>query len=133
MSYSKMRVEIPSNPAEMLSLAKNINQKHIEDGNASPLIAITSNNWVEEGPKIDYCLEKHNEAEAYKAKAEAAYKERDLALEGIGKAVRASRDVLSGVHHENMKRMTDWGFSVTESVKVGPKKTVGGSGNGTPA
>jgi hypothetical protein len=39
-----------------------------------------------------------------------AYKERDLQLEGI--------------HHDNTKRLADWGFSVVEGSKPDPKKAV---------
>lgn len=83
--------------------------------------SITTNNWTEEGPKIELGLQKHKEAEDLKDQMEKAYKERDLLVEGILKAVRASRDVLTGVNHDNMKRLSEWGFNVIESTKSKPK------------
>lgn len=121
MSYSKMRVEIPDNPVERLDLASDIYKKHTADGTTSPLNAIATDNWSVEGPKIALCIAKHDEAEESKRKMEALYKERDLLLAGIDNAIRSSRDVLAGVHHDNMKRLADWGFTVVESPKPGPK------------
>lgn len=121
MSTQKMRVEIPENPKSLLELALEIRKKHIADSSSSPLNSITANNWSEEGPKIETCLQKHNEAEDLKDRMEEAYKERDLLLPGIIKAVRASRDVLTGVNHDNMKRMSEWGFTVIESAKPSSK------------
>jgi hypothetical protein len=123
MSYTKMRVEIPENPKLLLGLAADIYKRHNADGDSSPFSSIKSNNWSTEGPKIGLCLKKHNEAELLKAKMEEAYKERDLLFDGISKAVRASRDVLTGIHHDNMKRMSDWGFTVIESPKVITKQS----------
>lgn len=117
MSTQKMRVEIPENPKLLLDLALEIHAKHTADGSSSPLNSITANNWSQEGPKIELCLQKHNEAESLKSQMEKAYKDRDLLLSGIQKAVRASRDVLTGVNHDNMKRLSEWGFNVIESAK----------------
>jgi hypothetical protein len=117
MSTTKMRVEIPTNPKSLLDLAKEIYDKHLEIGSSSPLSSIEDNNWTTEGPKIQACLNMHNEAEQLKGQMEKAYKDRDLLLLGIDKAVKASRDVLSGINHSNMKRLTDWGFSVIEAAK----------------
>lgn len=65
-----------------------------------------------EGPKLDSALAKHNEAEELRKKMEAAYKERDLLLTDMPKIIRASRDILTGINSQNMKRLGDWGFTV---------------------
>lgn len=112
-----MRVEIPENPKSLLDLAAEILKHHTELGEKSPLNVIEKDNWTTEGPNVKLCLDKHNEAEDLKANMEKAYKDRDVMLEGIIKTVKASRDVLTGAYHDNMKRMSDWGFIVYESVK----------------
>ncbi len=124
MSTIKMRVEIPLNPKSKLDLAAEIFKKHVELGSKSPLNVIETNNWIDEGPRIDLCLLLHREAENLKDKMEKAYKERDLMLSGIDKAIKASRDVLTGANHENMKRLTEWGFEVTEAPKTVRKTEV---------
>lgn len=122
MSSTKMRVEIPTNPKSLLDLAEEIYAKHTDIGTTSPLTSIEENNWTEEGPKIKPCLDKHTEAEDLKKQMEKAYKDRDLMLLGIEKAVKASRDVLTGINHSNMKRLSDWGFNVIESPKPSTEK-----------
>ncbi|HAM98678.1 MAG TPA: hypothetical protein DCQ26_08695 [Marinilabiliales bacterium] len=117
MATSKMRVEIPKNPKEELELAEQIYKHHTDVGAASPLNSMTDFNWAAEGPKVATCLEWHKKAEAYKKQMEEAYKERDLLLKGIDEAVKATRDVLTGINRSNMKRMADWGFVVIESAK----------------
>jgi len=123
MSNQKMRVDIPSNPKSFLELAASVYEKHLADIKASPLSSLEANSWDIEGPNVPICLKFHEEAEQLKAKMEAAYKERDLLLDGINKAVRASRDILTGVHHDNMKRLSEWGFTVIEAAKTTTKKT----------
>lgn len=120
-----MRVGIPDNVKDLLDLAALVYTKHQADGQTSVLNGITDHNRSVEGPKIANCLLRHKEAEDYKGKMEQAYKERDLLLPGIEEAVKASRDVLTGINRSNMKRMSDWGFSVIESAKATTAKTNG--------
>lgn len=125
MATNKMRVEIPKNPKDELELAGKIYAHHAQLGAASPLTSMTDFNWATEGPKVATCLDWHKKAEAYKKQMEEAYKERDLLLSGIDEAVKGSRDVLTGINRSNMKRMSEWGFTVIESAKSS------GNGNGT--
>ena len=116
MSNSKMRVDIPKNPEELLKLATSVNKKHTADGAASPLNLLTDYKWATEGPKLALAQAKHDEAEGYKKKMETAYRERDLIMANTTKIVRASRDVLTGINRDNMKRLGDWGFTVEASA-----------------
>jgi hypothetical protein len=125
MSSKRMRVKIPINPKAKIDLAQNIYTKHTSLATDSPLSVIEENNWTDEGPKIALCLAKHKEAEALKDQAEAAYKDRNILLADITKAIRASRDVLTGANRDNLKRLTEWGFDVAESVKKTSTKTEG--------
>lgn len=116
MSESKMRVEIPSTPKELISLAKRIHTKHTSDGTSSPLLLIADYSWAEEGPKLDLAQAKHDEAERHRKLMETAYRERDLLMANTADMVRASRDLLTGINRENMKRLADWGFTVEAST-----------------
>jgi hypothetical protein len=49
---------------------------------------------------------------------EKAYRDRDLLIKSISETVLASRDVLTGVYRENMKRMGDWGYTVDDTPKT---------------
>lgn len=112
MASTKMRVNIPSNPQELLDLATKISTKNTADGPTSPLNSLKDYSWATETPKLVQAQAKHDEAEALRQKMETAYKERDLIMANVKGIIRASRDVLMGINSNNMKRLTEWGFSV---------------------
>jgi hypothetical protein len=116
MSNNKMRVNIPRNAEDTLSLASAIHKKHLADGANSPLKLLADTKWDTEGPKIAQAQAKHIEAEVYKSKMEAAYRERDLIMANIPNIIRSTRDLLAGINSSNMKRLAEWGFSVESSA-----------------
>ncbi len=116
MSDSKMRVQIPTTAKDLLSLAKKVYGKHKTEGATSPLKLLVDYNWDAEGVKIDQAQAKHDEAERYKKQMETAYRERDLLMADTVSIIRASRDLLTGMNRENMKRLSDWGFTVEAST-----------------
>lgn len=115
MAKEKMRIEIPRAASELLKLIAAIYKKHLADAANSPLKLLTDLKWETEGPKIALAQAKHDEAEMYKAKMEMAYKERDLIMANFPSIARSSRDLLKGINSKNMKRMSDWGYSVESS------------------
>ena len=123
MSETKMRVEIPQNPKELLTLAGSIYEKHQKDGASSPLLLIADYSWNTEGPKLVQAQAKHDEAEKYKKLMETAYRERDFLMTDTTNIVRATRDILTGINRENMKRLGEWGFSVEASAAAKSKTT----------
>ena len=129
MSEVKMRVDIPQNPKDLLSLGESLYSKHLKEGAASPLLLITDLSWNVEGPKLTQAQIKHDEAEKYKKQMETAYRERDLLMTNTANIVRASRDLLTGINRENMKRLGEWGFSVEASVAAKTKATNGVKAN----
>ncbi|MDP4210713.1 MAG: hypothetical protein Q8928_18035 [Bacteroidota bacterium] len=123
MANTKMRVEIPQNSEDLLSLATSIYNKHANDPGSSPLNLIADYKWEEEGPKLALAKAKHEEAIMHKKKMEEAYRERDLIMANTPNIVRATRDLLAGINRENMKRLGDWGFSVQASAAAKVKPT----------
>lgn len=121
MAKNKVRIKIPSNAEELLELATNINKKHVADGANSPLKSLLDVKWETEAPNVAKALAKHAEAEMYKSKMEACYKDRDFLMTNIPSIVRSSRDILKGINSKNPKRMIEWGFGVETSVAPKPK------------
>ena len=115
---TKMRVDIPTNIADLLNLATKVYAKHQEKGVASPLNAMEDNSWTTDGPKVTLALDFHNTAERLKKEMETSYKERDLLAADVKRTLLASRDTLTGIYRENMKQMGQWGFDVGDSVKA---------------
>ena len=118
----KMRVVIPTAPADLLDLADDVYAKHTADGASSVLNSLEDQNWAVEGPKIALAKAKHSEAETLKLQMEKAYRDRDLLLAPVKDAVIASRDLLTGVMRSNMKRMGDWGFTVNDTPTAKKKE-----------
>ena len=118
----KMRVEIPKNPKELLDLSIKVSAKHTADAAASPLNLLQDIDIAVESSKAAAALLKHNEAEDLRLQMEKAYKDRDFLMSNTATFVKNSRDLLTGMHRENMKRLGDWGFTVDHSAKA--KKAV---------
>jgi hypothetical protein len=118
----KMRVDIPRSPKGILELSNKIFIKHAADAAASPLNFLQDIDLAIEQNKAANALIKHNEAENLRLQMEQAYKERDLLMRNTITVVKNSRDLLTGIHRENMKRLGDWGFTVDHSPKA--KKAV---------
>ena len=122
------RVNIPSNPDELIALAKGILAKHTADGASSPLSAL---NMADMTAKTGSADTQNQAATKLYRDAETATQNRDLAL-GTGNVtpgtvtayVRSVRDILSGIHKGNEQKLGDWSFDVNASAK--------GSGGTTP-
>ena len=122
MANSLYRIVIPNNAEELLDLATNVYNKHNELGAASPLNAMVSHKWTDNGPKVATCLTLHKQAEELKRQAEETYRQRDLLLAGITESVKASRDVLLGVYRETPKTLGEYGFQVDDTARASKKK-----------
>lgn len=119
---TKGRIIIPQNVEDALRLAKQVYEKHAQDGASSLLNNIDGYSWEEVGDKIETCLKKHLEAEELKRKMEEAYRERDLIAPEVMAILRASASLLKAVYTKNPKKMGEWGFSVDDTPKAKEKK-----------
>ena len=117
-----IRIVIPRNVGELLALATLIFNKHLMDGSASPLYALTEDNWDEYGPKIQEAQLKHNEAEEYMRKAEQAYRERDRLIGDLRGLVKRTRDLLKTIFSKTPKKLGEWGFIVNDTPRGGKPK-----------
>jgi hypothetical protein len=121
MATTSVRISIPTNAADRLSLGASIYEKHLADGDASPLKAIISHSWDKAGPEVANGLDQHKQAEDLKSKSELAYRKRDLSLSQVDESIKATRDLLLGIYRENPKELTQWGFSVSDSPRAAKK------------
>jgi hypothetical protein len=109
---AKSRVEIPINSKELIDLADKVYKKHLAEAANSPLRPLA---WATLGPTLPQVLTLHNQAEALRKQMEAAYEQRDKLLKPVADIVRASRDILTGVHQKEMKKLGDWGYEVADA------------------
>jgi hypothetical protein len=98
-------------------LAKKVQQKHVADGENSPLKGL---NWVEDGPIIDQVLQDHERAESLKREMLETYQRRNLNLPIVLELVRNSRDILTGTFGKEIKKLGQWGYDVLEAKTESP-------------
>jgi hypothetical protein len=122
MANSSYRINIPKNNEELLDLATKVYQKHTDLAATSPLSAMVSHKWSDNGPNVALCLQLHKQAEELKRQAEEAYRQRDLLLSSITESVKASRDLLLGVYRETPKALCEYGFEVDDSARAAKKQ-----------
>jgi hypothetical protein len=122
MANSSYRVIIPKNAEELLDLAAKVYQKHTSQAAASPLNAMVSHKWVDNGPNVAPCLQLHRQAEELNRQAEEAYRQRDLLLSEISESVKASRDLLLGAYRQTPKVLGEYGFEVDDSARAAKVK-----------
>ncbi len=109
----KKRVKIPQRNAKaLLDLAKKVRDKHLADGEASPLKVL---NWAEIGPVIEDALTTDEKAEQLKREKLRVFQQRSNRLQEVINIVRSSRDILTGVHSDEMKMLGLWGFDVLDN------------------
>jgi hypothetical protein len=122
MPNSNYRVTIPKNAEELLDLAGNVLKKHTELAAGSPLNAMVSHSWTDNGSKVATCQDLHKQAEELTRQAEEAYRQRDLLLGDVKESVLASRDVLLGVYRETPKKLGEFGFEVDDTIRAAKKQ-----------
>ncbi|MCP9757253.1 hypothetical protein EGI26_19000 [Lacihabitans sp. CCS-44] len=112
---SKPRINIPSNVQEVIEMAEIINNRHVADGETSPLNALQDHKLADIGPLLTACLQQHLKAEELRRQMELAYRERDAMVKPISETIKACRDLLLGVFRANPKKLGEWGFKVSDS------------------
>lgn len=117
MASSNGRVNIPKSPKELLELAKTIYAKHQADGTTSKLNGLEGYDWDAVGPTIISCLEKTVLADELSKKAESAYNDRNQLLGPIEDITRKSSQMLKGIFPNNPKKLLEWGYDVSDTVK----------------
>jgi hypothetical protein len=122
----KVRVEIPTNPSELLKLAESIKARHDDLAAASPLKGL---DWAQVAPKIAQASQLDDQSSTLHRDAEKAREARDVLIPSVTEFVRSSRDVLLGLNRSNPRALGDFGFGVNDSTASPAKK----NGNGQPS
>ena len=121
MANNTFRVDIPTNAAALIKLAKALKAQDDKLGATSPLKAIK--NWADFSPLIDTADTQHSLSEDLARQAETATEHRDKALGQTGQLrentvrffLTAGRDLLLGVNKGNEHALGDFGFEVDSS------------------
>ena len=120
MATNRVRIDLPVKVEDQIRLAKAIAEKHAALGAASPLGQLK---WDKITAALTTAETAHRDAKRLQAQAESATQMRDAALEMLQQFLRASRDVLSGVHADEMRKLGDYGFTVSATASRAAKET----------
>jgi len=119
MNSNRVRVDLPSNADDKIRLAKAIVGKHAELGAASPLGQLK---WDKITPALATAETENVNSRRSQAQGEASTQTRDAALEIVTTfLLRGGRDLLSGVYPDEMRKLGEFGFTVT-AIAHNPKE-----------
>jgi hypothetical protein len=114
----KVKVEIPRNATELLTLASAIFEKHTLDDASSILNVLQDYPWSVSGALLPNTIILNNESSRLMKESEKMYELRDITLLKFEGAVKATRTFLLGVYKNTPKTLGDWGFVVNDSPKT---------------
>ena len=121
-----MRINIPSNPSELIKLAIAIQAQHTKLGAASPLNGIEGIDGF--GAKVTVADTNNKLADDLYKQAETATETRDKALGPNATTpgyvrffVTSARDVLAGLNKGSEHKLGTWGFEVNASPQLTPE------------
>jgi hypothetical protein len=123
MSNPNYRTNVPRNPSDLIDLGVKILKKHTELGDDSPLNAMVSHKWSDNGAKVEEAAALDKQAQDLKRQSEEAINKRNALLPDIENSVKGSRDLLEGVYRETPRMLAQFGFDITEAVHAAAKKT----------
>ncbi len=126
MAANNFRVDVPTNPDDLIKLATKIKDKHAALADASPIKGVKDIDLF--AGKLTTADTQNETAKQLAKDGEKATQNRDLALGQSGQLreqtvrywVASARDVLLGLNKGNEQALGDWGFTVDTSPH--PKK-----------
>lgn len=122
MTRKTIKVTIPYNkPDELISLAENVNNKHEELGESSPLSALNKMDVF--GDKLGQAGQLRNESKKLRNQSESKMEEAKLNLgiaagqtketpDTVYNLMLRIRDLLLVTHQGNEEKLSEWGFKV---------------------
>jgi len=105
------RVPIPCDPEKLIDLGVKVYARHCVMGRKSPLLALQSNSWEENGQEVNNALRLHELIKNKTLSQEYSYKHDELIVK-IEASVKSSLDLLSDIYRDNPTELCFWGFAI---------------------
>lgn len=105
------RLSIPSDPEKIIDLGVKVYARHCIMGKKSPLLALQSNSWEDNGREVNNALRLHELIKNKNLSREYFYKRDELIIR-IKASIQASYDLLSEIYRDNPTKLGFWGFEV---------------------
>jgi len=109
------RIPIPNNPVELIDLGMKVYAIHCVMGIKSPLLALQSNSWEENGPEVNNAMRLHELAQENINLQKGYLFKRDELIIKIKASIQASYDLLSYIYCNNLEDLGYWGFDKNKS------------------
>lgn len=107
-----MKIGIPSNPDKKALLAKDILTRAVDEGALSPLKPLINDQIT---AKVNAITAKTKQAVEMRHQSEILIEQRNNMIADVEQFIRSSRDILTGIYPNEMKRLTEYGFEVVEN------------------
>jgi hypothetical protein len=114
MSTNTERIPIPSDPEKLIELGVKVYARHYVMGNKSPLLALQSNSWEENGSEVNNALKLYELIKKESLSQEYLYKLDELIVK-IRASILASYDLLLDIYSDPHE-LGFWGFDIDKSI-----------------
>lgn len=114
MPIVEQQIPIPNDPVKLIELGVKVYAKHCIMGDKSPLLALQSNSWEENGPEVNNALRLHQFMEENRNHIQEYMCRLDELITKIKASIQASLNLLSVIYHNNTIELGFWGFDVDE-------------------
>ena len=110
MTAYEQGIFMPTDPVKLINLAEKIYARHCVMGDESPLLALQSNSWEENGQEVNNALRLQELTVKNVIFAQEYFCKRDELIIKIKASIQASHDLLSDIYCDNPKELAYWGF-----------------------
>lgn len=114
MSTDIKKVSIPSDSLELIDLGIKIYARHCIMGGKSPLLALKTNTWEENGHKVYDALRLYELIDQGFNPSQEYIRKHDELIIKIRATIQASHDLLLAINHNNPTMLGFWGFYIEE-------------------
>ena len=115
MTNGNERILIPNDPVKLMDLGMKVYSVHCVMGIKSPLLALQSDSWEENGPVVNHAMRLHELVEENISLAQEYICKRDELIIRIKASIQASHDLLSNIYRDNLTELGYWGFDMYKS------------------
>ena len=112
MITREQRIPVPDDPIELIDLGMKVYARHCVMGDKSPLFALTSNSWEENGFEINNAMRINELIEEDTNPPQSYFLKRDELVSKIKASIQSSHDLLSDIYHDNPEELGFWGFDI---------------------
>lgn len=102
---------IPDDPVKLMDLGIKVYARHCIMGAKSPLLALQSDSWEENGYVVNNALRLHELIEDGSLSPDYS-STRDELITKIKISLQACHDLLSDIYHDNPTKLGFWGFDI---------------------